>query len=160
MALILNSKRVPNRILPTCQLSQPDDPTVGPTARCSYKYLLKASEADSNPLQVWAGLHWEFHAPHQILDQVAARRQSSTPDLGRLYRRGTTARTGGADLQCILYHQTSGGPEWDCPSAGPSSNRMAAACGPPTPDGAQPFSSAYPAKSLRMRPHSQATSVC
>src|SRR2546430_8997396 len=32
--------------------------------------------------------------------------------------------------------------------------------GPPTPDGAQPFSSAYPAKSLRMRPHSQSTSVC
>jgi len=52
------------------------------------------------------------------------------------------------------------GPEWDCPLAGPSSNRMAAACGPPIPDGAQPFSSAYPAKSLRMRPHSQATSVC
>src|SRR5205807_9158614 len=53
------------------------------------------------------------------------------------------------------------GPEWDRPSAGPSSNRMAAACGPaPTPDGAQPFSSAYPAKSLCMRPHNQATSVC
>ena len=46
------------------------------------------------------------------------------------------------------------------PTAGPSSNRMAAAWGPPTPDGAQPFSSAYPAKSQCMRPHSQATSVC
>src|SRR5438270_10489425 len=33
--------------------------------------------SDSNPLQVWVGLDWEFHAPHQILDQVAARRHGS-----------------------------------------------------------------------------------
>src|SRR5437667_12186017 len=62
--------------------------------------------SDSNPMQVWVGLDWEFHAPHQILDQVAARRQSSTPDLGRQYRIGPTARTSGADLQEVFTNKS------------------------------------------------------
>ena len=47
-------------------------------------------------------------------------------------------------------------PAWDCPSAVPSSNRMAAACGPShTPVGAQRFSSPCPAKPPRIGLRSQ-----
>src|SRR5436309_493759 len=52
------------------------------------------------------------------------------------------------------------GPEWDCPFSRSIIESHGGRLWAPIPDGAQPFSSAYPAKSLRMRPHSQATSVC
>jgi len=54
----------------------------------------------------------------------------------------------GPDLQSVLLPRSSTGPVWDYPLAGPSSNRMAAACGLPTTlHVAQVFISLYPPKS-------------
>jgi len=38
-------------------------------------------------------------------------------------------------FNCILYEPNRTAPVWDCPSAAPSLNRMAAACGPPPNSG-------------------------